>query len=152
MKKCIIILTCLLTCFSLLACGKNSDNSEGELNADSISAAQTLEELESENCAELNKKDVSSFISIVAESEKENAWIHDTVSNSIPACYLKIDDAIYTYSDMGVLDDQTNFKSLTLTDDAKAKIDEILSKYVELMTIKRIDRMLPEGSDIILEK
>ena len=152
MKKFVIIFACLLTCVSLFGCGNSSGNSDGELNAESISAAKTREEAESGNGAVLDKKDVASFVSIVAESEKETEWVHDTISNSIPACYLKIDDAIFTYSDMGVLDDQTNFKSLTLTDDAKAKIDEILSKYVELMTIKRIDRMLPEGSDIILEK
>ena len=125
MKKLVIIALSLALLFCLAGCGKKEV---------SIVVAKESENIE--NGTALSGEDVSALMAQIEAAEKENEWFKDVVSDCIPSCYFAVKSGnkttVYQYSDSGVLDDMSNFGSLTLPDACRDAMRDILSNYVEL--------------------
>ena len=127
MKKLVIITLSLAMLFCLAGCGKKEV---------SIVVAKGSDNEEIENGAALSGEDVSALMAQIEAAEKENKWLKDTVSDSIPSCYFSVKSGnkttLYKYSDSGILDDMTDFRSLILPEACRDAMREILSSYVDL--------------------
>lgn len=131
MKRITALILALCLVLALAACGGKASVITVAKDKDGLKTGLTL-----------SPEDAKAVSEIIDAAIKENGWKKDTVSNSIPSCYLSVaegkDETVFQYSEGGVLDDHTNMRSLTLSSAGKEEMNSILSNYVEL-GLKRLD-------------